>query len=206
MVDTKRSLATYYAGMLFALAILLSACFEREDSLAPVISITEPRSGTVRSTENLTISGYALDNHGIRAIFVDGSDLLDFPLFEGERGKRLVQFGFIPQQIDEGQWASYIVVEDMRGRSTELRYVLEIDTTAPELELNPLSRLGDGRVRVSGVARDNHLLARLSIAGVELSFPAVSEKVFSLDVRPDGPIVVRVEDQAGNVTSRTLTP
>ena len=186
----------------------LTGCLERTDSLAPIVTVTSPANGTVRSADNLIISGYAMDDEGIVAIRVDQDDLLAFPIFQNERGKKLVQFGFRPQQIDEGQWESDIVVEDTSGFSTTLRYVLEIDTTPPTLELSPLQNLGAGRVRITGTARDNQMLERISVNDTVLSFASVQERPFSIDLDSEGlqNITVQVRDQAGNETVQTLTP
>lgn len=186
------------------LLVALSGCFERADSLAPLINISNPRSGTVRTADNLTISGYAVDDEGIAAIRVDDVDLLDFPIFQSERGKKLIEFGFRPQQINEGRWASTITVEDVSGRSTRLDYTLEIDTVPPTLDLDPVQRLDDGRLRISGIARDNNLLARIAVAGVEVSVLPVSEKAFSLDVAVNGNTTIIVEDEAGNRLTREI--
>lgn len=186
------------------LLVALSGCFERADSLAPLINISNPRSGTVRTADNLTISGYAVDDEGIAAIRVDDVDLLDFPIFQSERGKKLIEFGFRPQQINEGRWASTITVEDVSGRSTRLDYTLEIDTVAPSLDLDPVQRLSDGRLRISGIARDNNLLARIAVAGIEVSVLPVSEKAFSLDVAVNGNTTIIVEDEAGNRLTREI--
>lgn len=197
-----------FSGLLLLLSLLLTGCLERSDSLAPIVTVTSPANGTVRSADNLIISGYAMDDEGIVAIRVDQDDLLAFPIFQNERGRRLVQFGFRPRQIDEGQWQSDIVVEDVSGNVTTLRYILEIDTTPPTLELSPLQNLGGGRLRVTGTARDNQLLERITINDTILSFAAVQERPFSLDFDSAGldSVTVRVRDQAGNETAQTLTP
>ena len=54
------------------LVVALAGCLNRTDSLAPVVSITDPRSGATRTTEDLVIAGYALDDEGIAAIRVNG--------------------------------------------------------------------------------------------------------------------------------------
>jgi len=190
------------------LPLALTGCLERTDALAPIVTVTSPANGTVRSADNLIISGYAMDDEGIAAIRVDQDDLLAFPIFQNERGKKLVQFGFRPQQIDEGQWESDIVVEDTSGFVTTLRYVLEIDTTPPTLTLSPLQNLGGGRVRVTGTAQDNQMLERISVNDTVLSFAAVQERPFSVDLSSEGldSISVQVRDQAGNETVQTVTP
>ncbi|MEM6432227.1 MAG: hypothetical protein AAF708_23515 [Deinococcota bacterium] len=189
-------------------SIVLTGCLERGDSLAPIVTITSPANGTVRSADNLIISGYAMDDEGIVAIRVDQDDLLGFPIFQNERGKNLVQFGFRPRQINEGQWQSDIVVEDGNGNMTTLQYILEIDTTPPVLELSPIINLGGGRWRVTGTASDNQLLERISINDTVLSFAAVQERPFSLDVDAEGisEVTVLVRDQAGNEVVQVLSP
>jgi hypothetical protein len=185
---------------------LLSACLSRSDSLAPIVTISDPKSGTVRSAENLTIRGYALDDEGIVAIRVDGQDLLQSTLYQSEKGKKLIEFGFRSREISEGQFASVIEAEDLSGRKSTLRFELKIDTTPPSLELDALKSLGEGRVRVSGMARDNNQLGQIIINGSELAFASVSEQAFSLDIEQSSTITVTVEDRAGNSTSQQINP
>ena len=205
---TRDALRHKFALVILMLPLALTGCLERTDALAPIVTVTSPANGTVRSADNLIISGYAMDDEGIAAIRVDQDDLLAFPIFQNERGKKLVQFGFRPQQIDEGQWESDIVVEDTSGFVTTLRYVLEIDTTPPTLTLSPLQNLGGGRVRVTGTAQDNQMLERISVNDTVLSFAAVQERPFSVDLSSEGldSISVQVRDQAGNETVQTVTP
>ena len=117
---------------------------ERSDALAPVVTITSPRSGTVRTAENLQVSGYALDDEGVRAVRVNGLDLLGASFYEEQRGKKLVRFAFIPQSVGEGRWESTIEVEDVDGRVSTLDFPLEIDTTPPTLEITGIEGLAEG--------------------------------------------------------------
>ena len=182
---------------LCVLSLGLSACVKRPDALAPVVNITSPKSGTVRTAENLQISGYALDDEGVRAVRVNGLDLLGESIYEGQRDKKLVRFAFIPQSVGEGRWASTIQVEDVDGRVTALDFPLEIDTTPPTLELTGVEGLADGLVRVVGVARDNDQVGRVSVSGTDISFIPAPQVSFSLDVAREGLEIV-VTDQAGN--------
>jgi hypothetical protein len=207
---THLLLMKYFRQILFflGLGVLLSSCLERDDSLAPIITITSPANGTVRSADDLRIFGYAMDDEGIVAIRVDQDDILTFPIYQNEYGRDLVRFGFRPNLVNEGQWQSNIEVEDSNGNITTLQYILEIDTTPPVLELSPLVNLGSGRWRVTGTASDNQLLERISINDTVLSFAAVQERPFSLDVDSEGlsEVTVLVRDQAGNEVVQTLTP
>lgn len=193
--------------LIFALifpALILTSCLKRSDSLAPIISITSPRSGTVRTADNLIVRGYAIDDEGIVAIRVDGVDLLDNPVLQSQKGKKLVEFGFRSPQIDEGQWTKVIAAEDSDGRVSSLSYTLEIDTTPPVLELDPLESLSENRYRVKGIARDNQELKSIQINDVSLAFPATAERVFSLPIERAEVVTVIVEDSAGNKTTQTL--
>ena len=191
------------AAALVALAGL-AGCMTRGDALAPVVAIREPKSGTTRTTEDLRIVGYAMDDEGVARIVVDGTDLLSFDVYEAERGKRFVEFAFTIPDLRDGETTSRIVVEDVSGRSSTLLHTLRIDTTPPTLELTAVTALGDGRRRVEGVARDDVAVSAIRIDDVPLQFAPAAEHRFSLDVAagPDARVVV--EDSAGNRTERSL--
>lgn len=190
---------------LLAAALLgLSACVSRSDSMAPVIAITEPRSGTTRSSDDLRISGYAMDDAGVASIRVDGSDLLSDGLYASERGKRLVQFAFTKPNLTDGELTLVLEVTDVNGRSSLERYVLTLDATPPTVELTSVAGLSGGRVRVEGTARDNMRLSSIRINGVPLAFTPGTEYSFSVIVNAvDGGQVV-VEDSAGNQVAKDL--
>ena len=187
-----------------SLVLLLTACVGRSDSLAPRIAITDPRSGATRSTDALTISGYAMDDSGITSIRVDGSDLLANPLYANERGKGLINFAFTKPNVADGELTMVLEVTDNSGRTTTETYVLTLDATPPTVELTTVEALGNGRLRVEGVARDNIALSSVRINDVPLAFTPGDEFAFSVLVAsvPDGQVVV--EDGAGNRVSVPL--
>lgn len=172
--------------------------------MAPTIAITEPRSGTTRSSDDLRISGYALDDAGIASIKVDGADLMQDSLYASERGKRLVQFAFTKPNLQDGELRLVLEVTDVNGRSSLERYVLTLDATPPTVELTKVESVAGGRIQVEGVARDNMRLSSIRINGVPLAFTPGTEYSFSVivDAVSDGQIVV--EDSAGNTTTRDL--
>lgn len=190
-----------------ALVLLVAlgvGCMSRSDALAPVISIYEPKSGTTRTVENLRVFGYAMDDEGIVAIRVNGTNLLDSQVYAAERGKRFIEFGFEPLDVTEGENANIIEVEDSSGRRSLLDFTLSIDTTPPTLDISTNQPVGGDRVRVAGVARDNNQVTSVRINGEPLQFTPSSEVLFELVVpRIQGGTVV-VEDSAGNVTRRSL--
>lgn len=180
------------------LGAALSGCAGRGDALAPVVTITEPRSGTVRPGGDLQVVGYAMDDTGVRSLRVDGTEILDAPGYEGERDKKLVNFGFRPRQVREGLWRSEIVVTDGSGQRTALTFPLEIDGTPPTVTLTGVEQLGEGRTRVSGVATDNDLVSEVVASGTPLSFTPAAQYAFTFET--DADIVVTVRDEAGNET------
>lgn len=189
-------------GVLLCLG--LGGCLSRPDSMAPLIAITDPRSGATRSTDDLRISGYAMDDSGIASIRVDGADLLADPLYASERGKGLVNFAFTKPNVADGQLTLVLEVTDVNGRTTTDRYVLTLDATPPTIELTTVESAGSGRLRVEGVARDNIGLSSVRINDVPLAFSPGTEFSFSVVVNAtDGGAIV-VEDGAGNRVSAPL--
>jgi len=172
--------------------------------MAPIIAITEPRSGTTRNSDDLRISGYAMDDSGIASIRIDGADLLTNPLYASERGKRLVQFAFTKPNLTDGELTLALEVTDVNGRSTQERYLLTLDATPPTVELSSVQSVGSGKLRVEGVARDNVRLSSIRINGVPLAFTPAPEYAFSVDVDAVEGGQVVVEDSAGNITARDL--
>lgn len=169
-----------------------------------MVGIREPTSGTTRTTANLRIVGYAMDDGGVAEILVDGTDLLDYDVYADERGKRFVEFAFTIPDLRDGETVARIEVVDTAGRSSTLDYQLTIDTTPPELELTQVTDLGDGRLRVEGVARDNRVVSSIRIDDVPLQFPPAPEHSFALDVDAGPDATVVVEDSAGNDVTRAL--
>lgn len=186
------------------LLLVLAGCVGRSDSLAPRIAITDPRSGATRSTDALTISGFAMDDSGISSIRVDGADLLENPLYANERGKGLINFAFTKPNVADGELTMVLEVTDVSGRTTTETYVLTLDATPPTVELTTVEALGNGRLRVEGVARDNIALSSVRINDVPLAFTPGDEFSFSVLVADveDGQVVV--EDGAGNRASAPL--
>ncbi len=201
----KSHTRTLRLAALLALALpTLAGCVTRSDSMVPIIAITEPRSGTVRSSDDLRISGYAMDDAGIASIRVDGADLLADDLYASERGKRLIQFAFTKPNLRDGELTLILEVTDVDGRSTTERYVLTLDATPPTVELTKVESLGGGKLRVEGIARDNMRLSSIRINGVPLAFTPAAEYSFSVDVDTVEGGQVVIEDSAGNVTARDL--
>src|SRR5690625_936805 len=179
--------------------LLLTGCLSRDaDSFDAVITITEPKAGTARSAEQIDVFGYAMDDRGIQAIRVDGDDLFNYTQFAGERGQKLVHFGFRGQARGEGELTYLIEVEDVDGFVTSLNYSLTVDITPPTLELEVTAASGGG-FDIRGVARDNMAVSSIRIGGVPYTFAPAPEVSFDLpNVTPDSR-VVEVADSAGKI-------
>ena len=188
--------------MLAGIALLfLSGCLSREESFDAVISITEPKAGTARSTEQVDVYGYAMDDNGIMAIRVDGTDLFSTPQFASERGKRLVHFGFRGQARGEGELTYLIEVVDQSGNITSLNYSLTVDVTPPSLDLTATA-LGEGAFNLSGTARDNMAVSVIRIGGIPYTFAPGPEVSFDLPNITPASRLIEVVDAAGNTLTR----
>jgi hypothetical protein len=172
--------------------------------MAPRITIVEPTSGTTQSADRLVVRGYAMDDSGINAIRISvnnaESDLLAADQYKNEKGKKLINFAFSVNQVGD-QFAANIMVDDSTGRSTTLPYTITIDNTRPTIEITSVEDLGDGRLRVVGVARDNDKVKSISMAGQTLSFIPQAEYRFDRDIDIVETMTIDVSDNAGNTES-----
>ncbi len=186
------------------LALILTGCITRSDAMAPRITIVEPASGTTRSADNLVVRGYAMDDSGINSIRVNVNDketeLLDSEQLKNEKGKKLINFGFRANQVGD-RFLANIVVDDTTGRTTTLPYELIIDTIKPTIEITGVTDLGDNRLRVVGIARDNDKVKSIVIAGQALSFLPQAEQPFDQEVDIIETMTIDVTDNAGNTES-----
>ncbi len=186
------------------LMLILAGCISRSDAMAPRITIVEPASGTTQSAEKLVVRGYAMDDSGIKSIRVGinnaESDLLAADQYKNEKGKKLINFAFSVNQVGD-QFAANIVVDDILGRSTTLPYTIIIDNIKPTIEITSVTDLGNSRLQVVGVARDNDKVKSIVIAGQALSFIAQAEQRFDQDIDVTETMTLEVTDSAGNTES-----
>ena len=189
-----------------SLLLLLSSCIKRQDAIAPLITIVSPANGSVQNIQRPIVRGYAMDDEGVESIIVNGQDLLKSELLKNERGKKLINFAFEPQNQGEGSFAANIEVVDINGRSSLFPYELLIDQTPPTVELIELTNLGGNRIRVHGIAKDNDFVNSISIAGTSILFRPSKEYQFKADVDKSSDMTLVVKDNAGNITSLPLNP
>ena len=197
-----------YASMrhlsLLLLTVLLTSCLTRQDSLAPIITIYSPPSGSVQSSEAPNVFGYVMDDEGIRSLKVGNLELLNEDAYKAERGKKLIHFGFKPRAQSEGVFAADIVVEDRSGKVTSKRYEVSIDRTPPTVELLSVTNLSGSRLRVVGIARDNIAVKSIVIAGVVVPLVPSPEHNFSVDITQSDNMTIDISDQAGNEISEAI--
>jgi hypothetical protein len=189
--------------LFIVLMFSLTACISRRDAMAPVVTIVSPANGTTKNSGNLIVRGYAMDDGGIRAIRVGNSDLMQSDVLKNDRGKKLVEFAF-QANLSTDKFSTAITVEDNSGKTTTLPYELVIDTQPPTIEITEASDLGNGNMRVVGIARDNITVQSIDIAGVVLSFIPQAEQPFNTDVPTSETMQITVTDSAGNPTSQPL--
>jgi len=183
---------------------LVSSCTGRGDSTPPIVAITDPKSGTTRTAEDLTITGYAMDDFGIASIKINGTDVMANSAYATERGKRLVRFRFTVGGLKDGDVTTHIVVDDVNGRTATLDYHLTIDNTPPTVDLTKVASAGSGQLHVEGEAKDNNRVASITVDGQPLAFTPGPDVPFSVDVPAQAGGKIVVEDSAGNTTSRPL--
>ena len=183
---------------------LLSGCMGRGDSTTPIVAISDPKSGTTRTADNLTITGYAMDDFGVASIKINGTDVLTNSAYAGERGKRLIRFRFTVGGLKDGEVTTHIVVTDVNGRTSTLDYHLTIDNTPPTVDLTKVDSVAGGQLHVEGEAKDNNRVASITIDGQPLAFTPGPDVPFSVDVPAQKGGTVVVEDSAGNKTSKPL--
>lgn len=171
--------------------------------MEPMITIVDPANGTTKNSGELTVRGYAMDDGGIRAIRVGETDLLANDYYKNDRGKKLVQFAF-QARLSTDKFSTDITVEDTSGRTKTLPYELVIDTLPPTIEITQTTNLGNGNMRVVGIARDNIAVQSIDIAGVVLSFIPQAEQPFNTDVPTSENMQITVTDSAGNTASQPL--
>ena len=194
----------YRSFLSLMLTVLLPGCFAPRDSLAPIITIYEPANGAVQANNQTTVKGYAMDDDGIVSLLVNDTEMLEQDFYSSEKNKRLIQFAFRPTQQGEGNFSATIIARDASGRETTLPYRLLIDQTPPTIELSGAQDIGNGRIRVTGVARDDGAVKSISIGGEAVQFIPSEEQTFSVDVVASEGLSVEVSDQAGNVVSQAV--
>ena len=170
--------------------VLLASCAARNDTFKPRIVVTNPDGGGASTTRSFVVSGYVLDDAGVKSVEVQGVNVpLQAP------GEKIQPFSF--RTLIQGEKATYSIrATDTSGNVSILNLPVRVDAVRPSVKVTRLER--EGRtIRVSGVATDDQKVAQVSVDGSRLNItPGTSVEFYAETNGLYADIVVR--DAAGN--------
>ncbi len=184
---------------------LLVACSRSGDAMAPLLGITQPRSGAVSEGQKVTVEGYAFDDGGVASVRVKGQEVLP----EGEKGRRLVQFRFLVQAERGGELELEVEAADTAGQVRQLKLPLTLDTEKPRLVLERVELTEDKLLRIVGKATDDVEVDRVVVkygkTYSRLPLPRGQEVSFMIQVPAASATVIAV-DAVGQRVERVAKP
>lgn len=174
--------------------VLLVACAARSDTFKPRIVVTAPDGGGASTTRSFVVSGYVLDDTGVKSLEVQG---VQVPLSAGTA--KIQPFSF--RTLIQGTSATYTIrATDTSGNVATLTLPVRVDTVKPSVKITRVERDGQ-TLRVSGVATDDQRVAQVIVDGNRLNItPGTRVEFYAETSGQYADIVVR--DAAGN-TVRT---
>ncbi|WP_457631348.1 hypothetical protein [Oceanithermus sp.] len=190
---------------LLLLIAVLSACSRGGDAMAPLLGITQPRSGAISEGQKVTVRGYAFDDSGVASVRVDGQEVLP----REQAGKKLVQFGFLVEAKKGGQVELKVEAEDTGGQVRQLALPLTLDTQKPRLVLERVEMTEDKLLRIVGKATDDVEVDRVVVkygkTYSRLPLPKGKEVSFMIQVPAKSATVIAV-DAVGQRTEKLAKP
>jgi len=170
---------------------LLASCAARSDAFKPRIVVTSPDGGAASNTGSFVVSGYVLDDQGVRSLKVQG---VNVPLEAA--GEKIQPFSF--RTLIRGANATYTIeATDVSGNTSTLPFQVRVDTVKPGVKVTRLERSGQ-TIRLSGVATDDQKVVEVMVDGTRLNITPGARVEFYAEtsgVYAD----VSVRDAAGNV-------
>jgi hypothetical protein len=176
--------------------LLLGGCARQADEFPPKVMITEPAAGAFSRTTSTVVRGYALDDHGIAAIRVNGT-----PLGLSGGSRKIVPFAF-RTSVNANRANYEIQVTDTSGLSTKAELPLRFDPNPPKIDVSKVERDGD-TLRISGVATDDSRVASVVVDGSRLGV-APGQKVPFYAEATGASVEVVVTDAAGNTARQRV--
>ena len=178
------------SGLLLSGGVLLASCAPRSDTFKPRIVVTAPDGGGASTTRSFVVSGYVLDDQGVKSLAVQG---VNVPLEAA--GEKIQPFSF--RTLIQGASASYrIQATDTSGNVSTLVLPVRVDTVRPSVKVTRVEHDGQG-IRVSGVATDDQRVAQVIVDGNRLNItPGTRVEFFAETTSLYADIQVR--DGAGN--------
>ncbi|WP_407539110.1 hypothetical protein Q0M94_13155 [Deinococcus radiomollis] len=179
-----------WAGCVLLSGALLASCAPRSDTFKPRIVVTAPDGGGASTTRSFVVSGYVLDDQGVKSLAVQG---VNVPLEAA--GEKIQPFSF--RTLIQGASASYrIQATDTSGNVSTLELPVRVDTVKPSVKVTRVERDGQS-IRVSGVATDDQRVAQVIVDGNRLNItPGTRVEFFAETSGQYADIQVR--DAAGN--------
>ncbi len=164
------------------------------DLQPPILAITEPADGAVLTETLVRVEGTAIDESNL-TVAVNGFAV----------GTSAGTFG-VSLNLPEGAHELRVTALDEAGRSAETAITVSVDSVPPVLVVEaPRAGLtNQASIRVAGTAEDSSGVARVEVAGVEVT---VTDGAFEYDValmEGDNLIEVRAFDPAGNVAAADI--
>ncbi len=189
---------------LFLLSVL-AGCSRGGDAMAPLLGITQPRSGAVSEGQKVTVEGYAFDDAGVESVRVGGQEVLP----EADRGRKLVQFRFLVEARKGGQVELELEARDTGGQLRKLKLPLTLDTEKPKLVLERVELTEDKLLRIVGKATDDVEVDRVVVkygkTFSRLPLPRGKEVSFMIQVPASSATVIAV-DAVGQRVERVAKP
>jgi len=187
------------------LLLALAACSRNGDAMAPLLGITQPRSGAVSEGQQVTVEGYAFDDSGVASVRVGGQEVLPAE----EAGKKLVQFRFLVQADRGGEVELEVTAEDTTGEARRLSLPLILDTERPKLALERVELTEDNLLLIAGKATDDVEVDRVVVkygnTYSRLPLPRGKEVSFLIQVPARSATVIAV-DAVGQRVERVAKP
>ena len=152
--------------------------------------VTNPDGGGASTTRSFVVSGYVLDDTGVKSVEVQGVNVpLQAP------GEKIQPFSF--RTLIQGEKATYSIrATDTSGNVSTLNLPVRVDAVRPSVKVTRLEREGK-TIRVSGVATDDQKVAQVSVDGSRLNItPGTRVEFYAETNGLYADIVVR--DAAGN--------
>lgn len=191
--------------MLMLSILLLAGCSRRGDAMAPLLGITQPRSGAVSEGQKVTVTGYAFDDSGVASVRADGQEVLP----RQEAGKKLVHFGFLVEAKKGGKLELKVEAQDTSGQVRKLTLPLTLDTQKPKLTLERVELTEDKLLRIVGKATDDVEVDRVVVkygkTYSRLPLPKGKEVSFMIQVPAKSATVIAV-DAVGQRVEKVAKP
>jgi len=173
--------------------------------MAPLLGITQPRSGAISGGQKVSVSGYAFDDSGVVSVRVSGQEVLP----QNQKGKNLAKFVFLVEAQKGGKVELKLEAEDANGQIRKLTLPLTIDTRKPVLIIDKVEMTDDNLLRIVGKATDDVEVDRVVVkygkTYSRLPLPKGKEVNFMIQVPAKSAVIIAV-DAVGQRAEKLAKP